>query len=222
MIKKGLNLVGVQVLISVVKKLKVVSEGQANGRELKLGCVQKFKEIPDRGHHLTIEGIWEESMAKELDPALFGEGSWSASRTIEKSKPSVEFLEGKVVDLRMQLREIKNELDRWATETSEYRKSSHQRIEHLGQRLSRVEEVQGRVSDEVVLKVSQLHSRLGERQGLDRKVQDLVDRHHAVLRAAELRHSQLQKIIEEKEAQILATQAALNDARMEIGRLKRL
>lgn len=161
-------------------------------------------------------------MAKELDPSLFGEGSWSASRTIEKPKVSVEHLENKIVDLRLQLREIKEELGRWAGETEDFKKSTQTRMEQLNSRLSRVEEVQNRVSDEVVMKVSQLHHKIGDRGQYDRKVQDLVDRHQAVLRQAEMRLNQLQKIVEEKEAQILSAQVALNETKIELTRLKRL
>ncbi len=161
-------------------------------------------------------------MAKELDPSLFGEGSWSASRTIEKPKVSVEHLENKIVDMRLEVREINDELNRWANETSEFRKTTQESLEQLNQRMARVEGVQNRVSDEVMMKVSQLHHKIGDRGQYDRKVQDLIDRHHAVLRSAEMRLNQLQKVVEEKEAQILAAQVALNDAKMELIRLKRL
>lgn len=161
-------------------------------------------------------------MAKELDPSLFGEGSWSASRTIEKPKVSLDHLENKIVDLRLQLREIKEEFQRWTAETEEFRKSTQVRFEQISQRVAKVENVQNRVSDEVVMKVSQLHHRLGDRSQYDKKVQDLIDRHNSVLRSAEMRISQMQKLMEEKEAQIVSAQVALNEARMEITRLKRM
>lgn len=161
-------------------------------------------------------------MAKELDPGLFGEGSWSASRTIEKPKVSVDHLENKIVDLRLQMREIKEEFQRFAMEMDEFRKTTQVRFEQINQRIGKVEEVQNRVSDEVVLKVSQLHHRLGDRSTYDKKVQDLIDRHHGVLRSAEIRINQMQKLIEEKEAQIVAAQVALNETKMEISRLKRI
>lgn len=161
-------------------------------------------------------------MAKELDPSLFGEGSWSVSRTVEKPKVSVEHLENKIVDLRLQVRDIKEELRRWSVETDEFRQATQGRFEQLAQRLSRVEDVQNKVSDEVVLKVSQLHHRLGDRQIYDKKVQDLIDRHNSVLRSAEMRLAQLQKVVEEKEAQIISAQVALNEAKMELAKLKRL
>lgn len=161
-------------------------------------------------------------MAKELDPSLFGEGSWSASRTIEKPKVSLDHLENKIVDLRLQLREIKEELGRWIAESDEFKKSTQSQLQQVVQRMNRVEEVQNRVSDEVVLKVSQLHHKIGDRGQYDRKVQDLIDRHHAVLRSAEMRMAQLQKIIDEKEAAVVSAQVSLNEAKMEISRLKRL
>lgn len=161
-------------------------------------------------------------MAKELDPSLFGEGSWSASRTIEKPKVSLEHLENKIVDLRLQLREIKEEMHRWVMDTDDFKKATTTRLEQLHQRMNQVEQVQNRVSDEVVMKVSQLHHKIGDRGQYDRKVQDLVDRHHAVLRSAEMRMSQLQKIIDEKEASVVSAQVSLNEAKMEIARLKRL
>lgn len=161
-------------------------------------------------------------MAKELDPGLFGETALSLARTVEKPRHNVDHLESRVVDLRLEVREIKEEMESWMLQTEEFRKLTQTRLEQMSSRMSKIEDVQNRVSDEVVLKVSQLHHRLGDRSVAEKKVQDLIDRHHSVLKAAELRIAQLQKVVEEKEAQMLSAQGALNEAKMEISRLKRL
>jgi muramoyltetrapeptide carboxypeptidase LdcA involved in peptidoglycan recycling len=70
-------------------------------------------------------------------------------------------------------------------------------------------------------KVSAVLNQLGERKTMEMKMQEVVDRHNSVLRGFEQRLNQMQKVISDKEAQMIHAQAALNEAKMEIARLKR-
>jgi hypothetical protein len=71
-------------------------------------------------------------------------------------------------------------------------------------------------------KISQLNQKLTERKSLEMKVQEMVDRHNNVIKSFEVRMGQLQKLLAEKDAMLVSAQATLNDAKMEITRLKRL
>ena len=166
-------------------------------------------------------------MSKELDPSLFGEGAWANPRAVEKpgraydSAEQNKDLEKKFVELRTACREMRESMVRWSAHLEEIQRTWGSKFERLVQQVARLEEVQTRVSVDVSQKVSQLHMKIGERSTYDRKVQDMVDRHQAVLRAAEARLNQIQKVMIEKEGLLLSSQIALNDAKMEIARLKK-
>lgn len=164
-------------------------------------------------------------MSKELDPSLFGEGAWASPRAVEKTKPNFDAMthvEQKIADLRVQHRETKEELSRWMSDLEEFKRSSHNKFEKLAQQVARLEGIQGKVHEEVSVRISQMHNRLGERHAMDMKLQEMVDRHQALIRSAEMRLQQMQKILNEKEAQLLSAQMSLTDARVEIARMKRL
>lgn len=164
-------------------------------------------------------------MSKELDPSLFGEGAWASPRTVEKPKSNfdaVGHIEQKVVDLRLQHRELKEDFAKMGSDLEEFKRSTGHRLDKLTQQVARLEGIQGKLHQEVTLRVSQLHTRLGERQTMDLKIQEMIERHQAMIRSSEIRLQQLQKILAEKEAQLLSAQISLNEARTEIARMKRL
>ncbi len=166
-------------------------------------------------------------MSKELDPSLFGEGAWANPRAVDKpgraydSSEQSKDLEKKFVELRSAYREMREGMVRWTAHFEEIQQSWGLKFERLSQQILRLEDVQKKVAGDVTQKVSQLHLKVGERGTYDRKVQDMVDRHQAVLRASETRLNQMLKVINEKEAQILSAQIALNDAKAEIAKLKK-
>lgn len=165
-------------------------------------------------------------MSKELDPSLFGEGAWASPRAVEKPKPSgfdaVGHIEQKVADLRVQMREIKEEVSRFGADLEAFKRSSHNKVEKLAQQVARLEGIQGKVHQEVTTRISQMHTRLADRQSVDLKVQEMMDRHQALIRSAEMRIQQMQKILNEKEAMLLSAQISLSEAKTEIARMKRL
>ena len=57
---------------------------------------------------------------------------------------------------------------------------------------------------------------------MDQKMQEVIDRHNSVLKGFEVRITHLQKLLSEKDSQVMSAFAALNEAKMEIARLKRL
>lgn len=166
-------------------------------------------------------------MSKELDPSLFGEGAWSNPRASDKparaydSSEQTKDLEKKFMELRAAYREMREAMVRWSASLEEMQQAWGLKFERMAQQIARLEDVQKQVATDVTQKVSQLHLKVGERGTYDRKVQDMVDRHQSVLRASDARLTQMQKVLNEKEALFLSAQIALNDAKNEIAKLKK-
>ncbi len=167
-------------------------------------------------------------MQKELNPDLFGESSTSKTRTVEAANPNasigllhVKEVDTKLAEMRTQMNVMIDNMNRFATQVNEALKTSHQKFEKMGQTIQRLEQNDQALALDNSQKLSQLGQKLGERRTLDGKVQEMIDRHNSVLKSYELRLNQLQKLIAEREQQIMNAQSALNEAKMEIARMKR-
>lgn len=174
-------------------------------------------------------------MQKELNPDLFGDRPSKASAT-ESRETSVAAnrafdagdaaaflnLDRQIFDLRQQIAAIGDELKKVALQTQEFMKNTHLRVERIQQQLQRMEQSHNAWVQDGGHRLSQMSQRLQERKSLDQKIQELVDRHNQVIKSFEVRMNHLQRLLSEKEAQMVGAQAALNEAKMEISRLKRL
>ena len=160
-------------------------------------------------------------MQKELNPELFGE-SHAKSRVFEQ--PAVNqmgVLEHKVAEARAEVRQISENLAKVVGQINEFIRGSQNKFDRIHQTLQKLEQNGHALNGEAAQKINQIHNRLGERKTMDLKIQEMMDRHNSVLRSFEVRLSQMQKILSEKEAQLVASQSALNETKMEIARLKR-
>ena len=165
-------------------------------------------------------------MQKELNPELFGE-NLAKSRVVDnvQSQPPngpLLAMEGKIAETRSQLHQLGESLTSVVNQVNEFIKGSQGKFERLNQVVKRLEQNDQAINLEAAQKISQISSRLGERKTMDLKIQEMVDRHNSVLRSFEVRFNQMQKLMSDKEAMLVSAQAALNDAKMEISRLKRL
>jgi chromosome segregation ATPase len=162
-------------------------------------------------------------MQKELNPELFGEAG-QKSRVFEAPAQNnhVHVLEQKILETRNQVHHLAEGLNKIVSQINEFIKSSQVKFERMQQALNKLEQNDQALSVDATQKISALHTRLGERKSMDYKIQEMIDRHNSVLRSHEVRMAQLQKLVSEKEAQVLAAQSALNETKMEIARLKRL
>lgn len=166
-------------------------------------------------------------MQKELNPELFGE-SLSRTRLVETQTPAdrgfqqVLEVDQKMADLRADVRTAVEQMNAAMARIAEYMRVSQGRFEKLQAAIAVLEKNDQAVALDNTQKLTQLNQKLGERKVLDLKVQEMIDRHNSVLKSYELRLSQLQKLIAEREQQILASQGALNEAKRELARLKRL
>lgn len=174
-------------------------------------------------------------MHKELNPELFGEARTMSGGRSKELDPmgagapaaggeTTHFLnvDRQLLELRQQVGQMREELRKLSTQTQEFMKTSHLRIEKFQQQMSRLEQSHNGLVQETGQRMTQIGQRFAERKSMDAKVQELVDRHSNVIKSFEVRMHHLQKLLTEREAQILSAQTALNEAKMEIARLKRL
>lgn len=167
-------------------------------------------------------------MHKELNPDLFGEKKLSKSAPQEDPSSmgfqSQNYLntDRQIFELKAQNQALAEQLNKMVGTINELIKSSNVRFEKQNQQLTRLEQSHNGLAMEAGQKITQLTSRVNERKSLDLKVQEMVDRHNNVIKSFEVRMNHLQKLLSEKEAQMHNAQTALNEAKMEIARLKRL
>lgn len=173
-------------------------------------------------------------MRKELNPELFGVQHMPKGLSTDtglsgyvqsEGDPGVTLVkdhEAKIQELKQQLHRQAEQFSSWASQITEFVKGTHLKFERLQQHISRLEQNHHQLQTEVTQKISHIQSKLGERKSIDQKTNEMVDRHNSVLRSYEVRMSQLQRLISERESQVVQAQSALNETKMEITRLKRL
>jgi DNA repair exonuclease SbcCD ATPase subunit len=173
-------------------------------------------------------------MKKELNHELFRDTQTSSQQTnssmtwIEPAAatstpdPRIFNHDLQISELKQHVYNLHEQMMKLASQSAELMKSSQMKFERLAQAVTRIESTQLNLSQEMSQKVATLSGRLNERKSIDGKVQEMVERHHQMLRGYEARLNQVQRLLTEKESQALSSQAALNEARMEIARLKRL
>jgi len=165
-------------------------------------------------------------MQKELNPELFGTGVAGNSRYREDETKTTQRqtlqLEEKIAEIRAQVKFSMDQMAALVAQVNEYIKSSHGKFERLQASLKTLEGAEKTNYSEVGQRLSHVHQRLNERKSWDAKVQEMIDRQNGVLRSYEVRMNHLQRLMQEKDAQLVSAQSALNEAKMEISRLKRL
>jgi chromosome segregation ATPase len=165
-------------------------------------------------------------MQKELNPELFGTGVAAQSRYHENEPLSAQRqtlqLEEKIAEIRAQVKFALDQMAALVGQVNEYIKSSQVRFDRIHTSMKQLENNEKADYSEVGQRLSHVHQRLNERKSMDAKVQEMIDRHNGVLRSYEVRMNHLQKLLAEKDAQVVSAQTAINEAKMEISRLKRL
>lgn len=166
-------------------------------------------------------------MNKELNPELFGEKKVIKTPALENpismGPAGTNYLntDRQIFELRAQNQTLADQLNKVVATVNEMIKTSNIKFDKQAALLSRLEQSHNGLANEASQKITQLAQRVNERKSLDLKVQEMVDRHNNVIKSFEVRMNHLQKLLAEKEAQMISAQAALNEAKMEIARLKR-
>ena len=182
--------------------------------------IDQLREIRREAHAGAAQRV------KELNPDLFGEkrsGRMSHYDIPEQFKDSQHIQQDRqITELRSQLHSIQEAARSTNSQFQDFVKNSNMKFERLAQQMARLEQTHNAFAMESGQKISQLNQKLTERKSLELKVQEMVDRHNNVIKSFEVRMGQLQKLLAEKDAMLVSAQATLNDAKMEITRLKRL
>lgn len=167
-------------------------------------------------------------MQKELNPELFGEKKNTASTRREgmippapSADPSFLNTDRQIFELKSQILSMNEQLSKLNQALVESNKTGGGKMDRLQQSLTRLETSHNGLAVEAGLKIQQINAKLAERKTLDAKIQEMVDRHNNVIKSFEVRLNHMQRLLAEKENQMAASQAALNEAKMEIARLKR-
>jgi branched-subunit amino acid aminotransferase/4-amino-4-deoxychorismate lyase len=167
-------------------------------------------------------------MQKELNPELFGEKKSATPARREGMIPSAPSTDPVHLNTDRQIFEIKNQLlsmndqlKQLTQAMTESNKTTNGKLERNQQHMSRLETSHNGLAVETGQKLQQINTKLAERKALDLKIQEMVDRHNNVIKSFEVRLNHMQKLLAEKEAMAAAAQTALNEAKMEIARLKR-
>ncbi len=137
--------------------------------------------------------------------------------------PTVEIrsLQETVMNLKGALSQMERRSETIAFKMEELARTVHARLERFSQSIARFEESQNKTQGENAQRFATIVAKVNERKVGDMKVQELMDRHNAVIRNFENRMLSLQRLTSEQEMTLHNAQAALIEARNEIARLKR-
>lgn len=165
-------------------------------------------------------------MKKQLHPGLFEEGRRNSLGMGFEPVAGGEQIElaslqwaAEVKRLERKFEATKNEV---LTRLDEGLKSSKVSHETQTGRIQSLEVRMENLAHELRSKLQSLSGKVSEAHMSDLKTQALMDRHTQLLRQFEARVTQLQKVIEDQEFQILGYQASLEEARRELSKLKKL
>jgi chromosome segregation ATPase len=165
-------------------------------------------------------------MQKELNPQLFPKTQ--KANTEELMNPQIETLINKAMTaseevqvLRRQVFRLQDQVTKLSSHVIEQNKSQQVKSDRWAQTLARIEQNQQTYMYENNDKIAQLASRLSDRKGMDFKLQELLEQQNNLLKSYEDRFQKLQKSVSEKEIQINTITGHLQEAQMEINRLKR-
>lgn len=168
-------------------------------------------------------------MHKELNPDLFGERRTPKTTSHESGlgasvaeTPGFLNVDRQILELKHQVSGVGEEFKKLSSQVQEFMKVSHLKMERLTQQVQRLEHSHNGLVQDSGQKIGQIGHRLAERKNLDQKIQEMVDRHTNVIKSFEVRMNHLQRLLADKEAQAAVAQTALNEAKMELSRLKRL
>lgn len=171
-------------------------------------------------------------MQKELNPELFGEkkiartssgqSSGLDSASLAASGSSYLNTDRQIFELKAQNQALTDQLNKVVGTVNELIKNTNIKFERQQQMMVRLEQSHNGLALEAGQKISQLTAKVNERKNLDLKIQEMVDRHNNIVKSFEVRMNHLQKLLTEKEGQMISAQAALNETKMELARLKRL
>lgn len=162
-------------------------------------------------------------MEKQLNPALFTANN---AEKVSDSKswyidPTSTLRFDRPVD-RTELKKIEERFDVVNDRVTEMIKTATLKGEKVSQRVAQAEGRIEALAQEIRSKYAQLSGRVTERNLMETEVQSMLDRHNQVVRNFENRMAQMQRLVENQQMLLMNSQAALEETRRELARLKRV
>lgn len=109
-----------------------------------------------------------------------------------------------------------------STDTMESINESKLKINRIAQKMTYLEDRFDGLTQEVRANNTKLSGRFTERALAETKIEALIERQNSMINAFEKRMNQMGKTLEDAQMQLLRTQSALEEARKEIAKLKKL
>ena len=175
-------------------------------------------------------------MHRELNPELFGvkslhddapfglgsaaKGTGTDLRLSAQAALEMKSVEAQIHQLRLQLQASEKRNELLTQQFQEFVRASTSRFERTHHTLQRLESAMVQQVNELNAKYSGVSSKVNERKVQDAKVQEMIDRHNNIVRSFENRLTHMQRVLSEQEMQLHNSQAALEEARHELARLK--
>ena len=130
-------------------------------------------------------------------------------------------LEAQVQSSRTQIGSIEQKIGALGSQLQELARATNARLERFTAALKRLEEAQAHLHQDLGAKNAVLAGKVNERKVNDDKILDLIERHNVIVRNFENRLVSLQRTLSEQELQLHASNAALDEARVELARVRR-
>ncbi|MCC6278848.1 MAG: hypothetical protein IT289_13125 [Oligoflexia bacterium] len=154
-------------------------------------------------------------MSRQIHPGLFG--------SMENQPLGAEVLPlFESVQAGPTAEELNQAIEKVRFEAESAAKSASLRAEKLTQKVMTLEDRLRQVSGEINDRLVYLAARLKDKGSVDGKVEALLERHNQVVQSFELKLSQATRLIENQALQIARYQEALDEARRQLEKLKRI
>ncbi len=144
------------------------------------------------------------------------------SRPVPYPPLDLKVLEAQMSQMRQMMAQFDRRLEQLQARFNELSRDTQGRLDRYGHQLLRLEDGISRLTEDTSQRFAQVVAKVNERKLQDSKVQEMLDRHNILVRNFENRLSAMQKLTSDQEQALLSAHAALEDARAELARLKRI
>lgn len=146
----------------------------------------------------------------------------AARESIPYLPNELRLLERQLAALKVELSQNERKNESLENKVEDFVRSIQSRLERFSSFGARLEEAMTLQNRELLSKMANITAKVNERKVNESRIQDLVDRHNTLVRNFENRLHALQRVVSEQEMSLHNYHAALEEARAEITRLKRL
>jgi chromosome segregation ATPase len=169
-------------------------------------------------------------MGRELNPDLFGvrslgRGDSEGNNSFLEPTPSSSQHPLRDPTLRLFLSEVKEQLHAFTVKMGRfeqwYKELKLRQDRESKKSLESNKRIQNSVQD-LQARFQNLNLRINDRANTDKSLERVIEKHNMIVRRFESRMMQLQKVIDEKDVQLLNMKALLDEARQDLSRLKKL